>query len=88
MDGMGDFRFFIAPKGMIKVDELPNNWGLIEVSENGKSRIKHNPFGKGNIYSSWKRNEKNIIAERQMLYSALRRLQIRNRIDEIYNKNY
>ncbi|VVE57044.1 hypothetical protein PAQ31011_05175 [Pandoraea aquatica] len=29
--GMGDFRYFIAPMGLIDVAELPPKWGLIEV---------------------------------------------------------
>ncbi|CAL2105471.1 hypothetical protein T190115A13A_160004 [Tenacibaculum sp. 190524A02b] len=82
--GMGDFRFFIIPKGLITINELPNNWGLIEVNEKGKTRLTHNPFGKGNIYSNWKNIPKDIYAENRMMYSALRRLQIRNRVEEIY----
>ncbi|MDN4571888.1 adenylosuccinate synthase [Pandoraea cepalis] len=33
--GMGDFRYFIAPVGLIDVAELPPKWGLVEVK--GKS---------------------------------------------------
>lgn len=82
--GMGDWRFYIAPKGLIKVNELPENWGLIEVNENRKARTVHNPFGKGNIYSHWVKNEKNDIAEKRMMFSALRRLEEKKLIKEIY----
>lgn len=82
--GIGDWRFFIVPKGLIKIEELPPNWGLIEVSEKGKATCIFNPFGKGNIYSLWKRCDKNLMAEYKFMYSALRRLHLRNRIDEIY----
>jgi len=37
--GMGDFRLYIAPKGLIKIEELPENWGLIEVDEKDKCKI-------------------------------------------------
>lgn len=37
--GMGDFRLYIAPKGLIKIDELPENWGLIEVDDKDRCRI-------------------------------------------------
>lgn len=84
--GMGKFRFFMCPKGLISVDELPNNWGLIYVNENGKAKCVHNPFGKGNIYSLWNCFERDIMAEQRLMYSALRRLQIRGRINEIYDK--
>ncbi|KAF1009509.1 MAG: hypothetical protein GAK28_00147 [Luteibacter sp.] len=29
--GMGALRYFMAPEGLIKVDELPERWGLLEV---------------------------------------------------------
>lgn len=39
--GMGNWRFFACPKGMIKVSELPEKWGLIYVDEKGKARVEH-----------------------------------------------
>lgn len=30
--GMGAYRYFMAPAGMIKPDEVPEGWGLVEVS--------------------------------------------------------
>lgn len=82
--GMGDWRFFICKKDMIKINELPKNWGLIEVNEKGKPNVVFNPFGKGNIYCRWKRNKKMQRNEMLMMYSALRRLHLKNRIEEIY----
>ncbi len=82
--GMGDWRFFIVPKGLIKVTELPEMWGLIEVNEKGKAINTFNPFGRGNFYGMWRRNPKNKDAEMNLMYSALRRLHLRGRIDEIY----
>ncbi|MEG0983076.1 hypothetical protein [Algoriella sp.] len=71
--GVGDFRFFITPVGLISIEELPDNWGLIEVNQKGKVENEYNPFGKGNIYSVWIKNKKNKEAEFNILYSALRR---------------
>lgn len=71
--GMGDFRFFITPENLIELKELPYKWGLIEVNPKGKVTKLHNPFGKGNIYSSWIKNDKNILAEYRLMYSGLRR---------------
>lgn len=71
--GVGDFRFYITPIGLIKIDELPNGWGLIEVNEKGKVINEYNPFGKGNIHSTWVKNPKNKDAEYNILFSALRR---------------
>lgn len=84
--GMGDWRFFIAPKGLIKIEELPQMWGLIEVNEKGKAICTYNPFGKGNFYGSWERHEKCEGCERNVMYSALRRLQQNKSIETIYKK--
>lgn len=70
-DGMGDWRFFITPKDLIRIEELPNDWGLLEVNDKGKIVNEYNPFGKGNIYSQWIRKGKNIKAEWNVMYSAL-----------------
>lgn len=83
-NGLGDWRFYIVPKDLIRIEELPKGWGLIEVDNKGKSNCVFNPFGFGNIYSKWTRCEKNIEAEYKFLYSALRRLHLKNRIDDIY----
>lgn len=80
--GMGNFRFFITPKGLIKIEDLPEMWGLIEVNDKLKARIVHNPFGKGNVYSNWKSFDKNIIAENKVMYSVLRRLEIQGLIEK------
>ena len=85
--GMGDWRFYIAPQNLIKISELPEGWGLIEVNAKHRARIVHNPFGKGNIYSRWERNKKYEKSELCMLYSALRRLQLRGVLELIYEKN-
>lgn len=28
--GMGDYRYYLTPEGMLDVDELPSGWGLME----------------------------------------------------------
>lgn len=83
--GMGKFRFYLCPTGLISINELPDNWGLIYVNS-GKAKCVHNPYGGGNIYSNWGYHKRNKDAEMRLMYSALRRLHIRGRIDEIYEK--
>jgi hypothetical protein len=41
--GMGAYRYFMAPEGLIKVEELPPKWGLVEVTRSGsvKPRVGH-----------------------------------------------
>ncbi|MDR8092948.1 hypothetical protein KPB05_36435 [Burkholderia gladioli] len=36
--GMGRYRYFMAPEGMLEPAELPPGWGLIEVTEKGLIR--------------------------------------------------
>lgn len=37
--GMGDFRYFMAPKGLIQQQELPEAWGLLEALGDGCVRV-------------------------------------------------
>ncbi len=65
-DGMGDYRLFMTPKGLLKGLTLPDSWGLIEVSEMGGTRVKHFP----------KKVTANKKAETQMLTSLICRLNV------------
>ena len=84
--GMGLYRLFCVPTGLIKSEELPEKWGLIYVDENRKARVIVNPMkppGDPGGSEKWTHlvDER---SERAMMYSALRRLELRGRIDEIY----
>lgn len=74
--GVGTYRFFMAPEGIIKPDDLPVGWGLVTVSEKGRCKQVVGP--KGNCWSVDKdfRHEVNLQAEHGMMMSALRRLHI------------
>lgn len=37
--GMGVFRYFLAPTGLIRLDEVPAGWGLIEASPRGVLKV-------------------------------------------------
>lgn len=63
--GMGDCRYYACPKGIIKPEELPEGWGLLEVDER---RIYTT------VDAKWKEADKK--KECLMLMSALRRLEI------------
>lgn len=82
--GMGTQRFYCCPTGLLKTSDLPEGWGLIYVNEKFKARCFYSPY-KGNIGERSRGFEKNILAEHGLMYSALRRLHIRGRIDEIYD---
>lgn len=38
--GLGDYRYFMVPAGLVKPDEVPARWGLLEVSP-AKGLIEH-----------------------------------------------
>ncbi|MEC4339614.1 hypothetical protein VPH13_12900 [Stenotrophomonas pavanii] len=69
--GVGDWRFFIAPAGLLTIEELPDRWGLIEV----QGRRTLNSHGvPGNCF--WHQHpfpEANKRAEIQLLMSAIAR---------------
>lgn len=47
--GVGKFRYFMAPEGLIKVEELPEKWGLVEVNSRGHCKVLAGPAAQ-----SWK----------------------------------
>lgn len=75
--GMGTFRFYLCPAGIITPEDLPPKWGLIWVNEKGKARMQVGP--KGNCWSDRHQEfffeEKNVQAEQAILVSAVRRYQ-------------
>jgi len=72
--GVGDYRFYLCPPGVIEPSELPENWGLLYAEE---SRIRKVVCPTGNIWTSGENrrfiHDKNKDAEIAMLVSALRR---------------
>jgi len=82
--GMGSHRFYCCPEGLIKKEELPEGWGLIYVNDNGKPKCIAKPYKGNNVHKYTQ--EKNTLAEYNMMYSALRRLQLRGRMEEIYEQ--
>jgi hypothetical protein len=86
--GVGKYRLYCAPKGIISLEQLPSKWGLIEVNEEGKAIARINPLRKAWPESDKWTFEVNKASERAMMYTALRRLELRGRIDEIYDPNF
>lgn len=79
--GMGDWRFMLTPKDLIKVEELPEGWGLLETT--GKRIIKTHGFPPNTKWFE-KPFTGNKQAECDYLYSACRRMVIRGHFNEIY----
>jgi len=38
-EGIGTFRFFLAPAGLLPVDRLPAGWGFLEVGDMGRVTV-------------------------------------------------
>lgn len=73
--GMGNYRFYMTPPGLIGVDELPDQWGLLEVHKTVVRTVR-----KATGFLSYKV----AFNDRRVLCSALRRVQIRGDLQKIY----
>ncbi|ARK08832.1 hypothetical protein A6C57_00100 [Fibrella sp. ES10-3-2-2] len=70
--GMGQFRFYCCPTGLLSVGDLPDKWGLIYVNERGVPKCVHNPYNPhGGNYWQNGFDEWNQRSERRIMYSAL-----------------
>lgn len=78
--GLGNYRFYLCPEGMITPDELPPGWGLLYAKGKGINTI-HAPTG--NLWPNPKSknqqwalfsHEADHEAERAALFSIARRL--------------
>jgi hypothetical protein len=79
-EGMGDYRYYCCPKGMIRKEELPKGWGLLYIYPGGRVReIKgsHWPAEpNADLSKDWLRGgkfPKNKDAELHLLYYYARR---------------
>lgn len=48
--GIGNYRLYCAPKGLINIENIPQSWGFLEVDLKGKVSLEK--FKHGNLYSS------------------------------------
>lgn len=62
--GVGQYRYYCCPYGLIKENELPEKWGLLYLNDKNKIEI----IKVAEIQKS------NMIAERNILISMIRRL--------------
>lgn len=78
--GLGIYRFYICPYGMISVNELPPKWGLLYVRGNTVEDVLR-PLGNiwpslGQTVEGWNefQHEPDLAKERAVLFSIARRL--------------
>lgn len=70
--GMGDWRFYLSPPGVIQQNDLPEGWGLLHILDNGKIE----PVVGWPPNTEWGTHKPffgNKASEMAMMYSALRR---------------
>jgi hypothetical protein len=68
-DGVGSERFYLAPRNLIRVDELPAGWGLLEFHARKVEMLK---ASKKNL-----RTNAGFGCEMNLLLASLRRVEIR-----------
>jgi hypothetical protein len=67
---MGSERYYFTPKQMIRSDELPPGWGLLEASHKQVVRSVHSR-------PRSQRSEAGLMAEMELLLASLRRVEVR-----------
>lgn len=81
--GVGDWRFYLTPPGIITVNDLPDGWGWLVYT--GK-QVKRTHGYPGNVrWESEKPFHGHKESEMSMLYSALRRLTVRGHLPLVYD---
>ncbi|WP_444941229.1 hypothetical protein ACJJI3_01415 [Microbulbifer sp. ZKSA004] len=80
--GMGDWRFYMCPPDVIREEDLPEGWGLLYALPRQIKKVHGCP---GNC-DWWNKKpfEGHKRAETQMMYSALRRMEVRGHLKGIY----
>jgi hypothetical protein len=68
--GMGCERYYLVPKGLLKADELPGCWGLLEFSK--REVVLSVRSGRHS-----QRTELGLLAEMELLLASLRRVEVR-----------
>lgn len=83
--GMGDWRLYLCPPELIQPDELPPGWGLLWATARTVRRIHGLPRGNWWGQPPLAGNKQ---AETVLLKSALRRLDRRGYLEEVYDQSW
>lgn len=80
--GLGDFRYYLSPEGIITLDDLPDGWGLLWVNKRGHVRVMaghvavhlSENYGEGRILADLWRHGTNMRVERDLLAYLVSRI--------------
>jgi len=67
---MGCERYYLVPKGLLKTEELPKGWGLLEFA-------RREIVVSVNACRQNQRSESGMISEMELLLASLRRVEVR-----------
>lgn len=88
--GMGTHRIYCAPVGLLRLQELPAKWALLEVGANSRTRLTYRPDEKrpdAAFLTTAHAQKRSKEAEQSVMYSALRRLQALGVVEMIHPKH-
>lgn len=72
--GMGVYRYYLAPEGLLTVDMIPEKWGLIQVNARGHLKVlSGHALARYSDEHLW-RFETNLSAEHTLMCAALCRV--------------
>lgn len=81
-EGLGDWRFYLTPRGLIKPEELPEGWGLLEATPHKVFRIAGVPNR-----TRWPRSEapfkSNRAAEHALMFGILRKATLKGLMPQL-----
>ena len=75
--GLGRYRYYLCPKGMLQAEEMPEGWGLLWAYPKQVRKIKESEYFED---TEWQAGLKNEI---KMLISVIRRAYLRGLLPEI-----
>lgn len=73
-EGVGMFRYYMAPQGLITIEDLPDKWGLIEVDAKGNCKVAHGHKPKKIADPDFVFTERSLRSELTIVHSFLRRM--------------
>ncbi|MCC4613638.1 hypothetical protein LL963_16325 [Xanthomonas campestris pv. esculenti] len=76
-NGMGMYRYFMAPRGLLRADEMPERWGLLEVSGQRVFVVRGHQPKSWHSEDIWRFAERDAGSEVLMLLSAMQRIKVR-----------